>query len=563
MHLIAVWLSLCCSILNAAEIDLLLRGGTVYDGSGAPPRSADVAITGERIYGIGTFAATSAAKVVDISGLAVAPGFINVLSWATESLLVDGHSQSNIRQGVTLEVFGEGRSMGPLNASMREAMLDRQGELKFPIPWTTLDEYLTHLTHQGVATNVASFVGAATVRIHELGQDQRAPTSAELERMQTLVAQAMQDGALGVGSALIYSPGLYADKDELIALMQTASSYGGTYISHLRSEGNRLLEAVDELIEIAEASQAPAQIHHLKVSGRANWHKFDPVVARIEAARARGLAISANMYTYTAGSTGLDAAMPPWVQQGGFDAWRTRLRDPTIRARVRDEMADTEGHWENLLQAAGAENTLLVGFRNPQLRQYAGQTLADVARQRNQSAADTAIDLVVEDGSRVQVVYFLMSEDNVRKTVALPWVSFGSDAASISNHGIFVARSTHPRTYGNFARLLAKYVRSENVITLTEAIHRLTGLPARQLRLRERGQLQPGFYADLVVFAPDKVQDHATYAQPHQYSTGVKHVWVNGVRVLRNGEHTGNMPGQVVRGPGWRGHQPQAQTKPE
>jgi len=545
--------------------DTVLRGGTVYDGGGGMPIQADVAIRDDQIAFIGTLSDADLAhskNVVNVKGLAVSPGFVNMLSWATESLLVDGRSQSNIRQGVTLEVFGEGSSMGPLTPAMREQRLARQGDITFDIPWTTLGEYLEHLEDKGVSPNVASFVGATSIRIHELGYADRPPTPEELGRMQELVAQAMREGALGVGSSLIYAPAFYAQTDELVALMQTAAAYGGSYISHLRSEGNRLLESIDELIHIAQQSGAPAEIYHLKVAGRSNWHKFDSAVARINAARARGLAITANMYTYTAGSTGLDAAMPPWVQEGGYRAWAARLQDPALRKRVAAEMTTPTDAWENLLLAAGAQKTLLVGFRNPQLRSYTGKTLAEVAALRGQPPHQTAIDLVIEDGSRVQVVYFLMSEDNVARTVALPWVSFGSDAASMSNAGVFLKRSTHPRAYGNFARVLGKYVREEKVITLPQAIFKLSKLPADNLKLKRRGMLKVGYFADVVVFDPSQVQDHATYAEPHQYATGMIHVFVNGRQVLADGEHTGRLPGRVVRGPGWTGWQSQQYDAP-
>lgn len=541
---------------NERGYDIVLRGGTIYDGQGGPPFAADLAIRNDHIAFIGPIGETDLAatkQVLNVKGLAVSPGFINMLSWATQSLLVDGRSQSNIRQGVTLEVFGEGTSMGPLTPAMRAQRLARQGDLQFDIPWTTLGEYLTHLTTRGVSPNVASFVGATTVRIHELGYADRAPSAKELARMQALVAHAMQEGALGVGSSLIYAPAFYAQTEELVALMQTASQYRGSYISHLRSEGNRLLESIDELIHIAAQSGAPAEIYHLKVAGKANWHKFDAAVAKINAARNRGLAISANMYTYTAGSTGLDAAMPPWVQEGGYRAWAARLQDPAVRERLAIEMTTPTDSWENLMLAAGASNTLLVGFRNPQLRTYTGKTLAEVAALRGKTAYETAMDLVIEDGSRVQVVYFLMSQENVARTVALPWVSFGSDAASMTNAGVFVKRSTHPRAYGNFARVLGKYVRDEKVISLPQAIHKLSKLPADNLKLKRRGSLQNGYFADVVVFDPSRVQDHATYADPHQYATGVVHVFVNGQQVLANGEHTGRLPGRVVRGPGWTG----------
>ena len=553
----------------AADFDIVLRGGTVYDGNGKPPYIADIGISDDKIAVIDKYVTTNkdiephppstsslVGKVeINVHGLAVAPGFINMLSWSTESLLIDGASQGDIRQGVTLEVFGEGSSMGPVSPVMRQQMLDQQGDYRFDVSWNTLGEYLEHLQARGVAPNVASFIGATTVRVHELGFTDRAPSAAELKRMQALVAQAMQEGALGVGSSLIYAPAFYAKTEELVALMQTAAAYGGTYISHIRSEGNRLLESIDELIHIAEQSGAPAEIYHLKVSGRENWHKYDAVVQKIEKARSRGVKITANMYTYTAGSTGLDAAMPPWVQEGGYEAWAARMQNPDIRQRVLTEMTTPTDTWENLYLAAGADKTLLVGFRNPDLRAYAGMTLAEVAALRQKTPAETAMDLVIEDGSRVQVVYFLMSDENVRKTVALPWVSFGSDARSMATNGVFIKTSTHPRAYGNFSRVLGKYTRDEGVLSLPNAIYKLTKLPAQNLNIKQRGELAPGFYADIAVFDPAKVRDHATYKDPHNYSTGMVHVFVNGQQVLRNGEHTGALPGRVVRGPGWLGWQ--------
>ena len=538
-----------------APFDWVIRSGLIYDGNGAAPYVADLAIAGDRIALIGRIDPARARRVIDAEGLAVAPGFINMLSWAGESLIVDGRSQGDIRQGVTLEVFGEGRSMGPLTDSMKDRMVARQGDAKFDIAWTTLGEYLEHLERKGVSPNVASFVGATTVRVHELGYADRAPSAEELARMQELVRAAMAEGALGVGSSLIYAPAFYAQTDELIALMRAAGQSGGMYISHLRSEGNRLLESIDELIAIAEASGAPAEIYHLKASGEANWPKFDAAVARIEAARARGLRITANMYAYPAGSTGLDAAMPPWVQEGGYEAWAARLKDPHIRAQVAQEMATPTDDWENLLLAAGAEGVLLVGFRNPSLRIHTGKSLAAVAEERGTSPFETAMDLVVEDGSRVQAIYFLMSEENVAKGIAQPWVSFGSDARSMAAEGVFLNTSTHPRAYGNFARVLGKYVREDRVLTLQAAIHKLTKLPATNLQLRGRGELKVGHYADVAVFDPDRIQDHATFAKPHQYATGMVHVFVNGEPVLANGEHTGALPGRVVRGPGWTGWQ--------
>ncbi|MEM7101156.1 MAG: D-aminoacylase [Pseudomonadota bacterium] len=531
--------------------DLILSQGTVYDGSGKLPVITDIGITGQRITGIGDLSEADTDNRVSVRGYAVSPGFINMLSWASEALLIDGRSQSDIRQGVTLEIFGEGRSMGPLSPSMRDAMRARQTEARFDIPWTTLGEYLEHLVAKGVSPNVGSFVGATTVRIHELGYANREPTPTELSRMQKLVSHAMQEGAFGVGSSLIYAPAFYADTDELVALMQAAARHNGAYISHLRSEGNQIEASIDELIEIARRTDAPAQIYHLKIAGKKNWPKYERVIAKIESARSAGIDVSTNMYTYTAGSTGLDAAMPPWSQEGGYAAWAERLQDPDLRPKIAKEMAVDANDWENLLLAAGPANTLLVGFRNPELRVFTGKTLAEVAQFLGKSPIETAIDLVIQDGSRVQVVYFLMSEDHVKRNIALPWMSFGSDAGSYTNAGVFLNRSTHPRAYGNFARLLGKYVRDEKVIPLTEAIHKLTELPAKFLHLADRGKLAVGHFADIAIFDPANIRDVATYEDPHQYAQGMVHVLVNGEWVLHNGAHTGALPGQVVRGPGW------------
>ena len=536
------------------DYDVIIRGGTVYDGTGAEGAQLDVAIAGDTIVAIGDLSAASARIEIDASGLAVAPGFINMLSWATESLIEDGLSQGDIRQGVTLEVFGEGSSMGPVNESMRAEQLEQQGDIKFEIPWTTLSQYLEHLVERGIATNVASFIGATTVRVHEVGFEDRPPNAAELERMRGLVRQAMLEGALGLGSSLIYAPAFYARTDELIELAKVAGEYGGMYISHMRSEGNRLLQAVEELITISREAELPAEIYHLKAAGEANWSKMDEVIARVEAARADGLRITADMYTYTAGATGLDAAMPPWVQEGGHDAWVERLRDPAIRSRVEQEMRTPTDEWENLYLAAGtAENVLLVGFRQDSLKYLTGKTLAEVASERGTTPEATAMDLVVADDSRVGTVYFLMSEENIGKQIALPWVSFGSDAGSLAPEGVFLGSNPHPRAYGNFARLLGRYVRDRQIISLAEAVRRLSGLPADNLSLRRRGRLAPGFFADVVVFDPARIQDHATFSEPHQFSEGVHYVLVNGSVVLRDGEPTGATPGRVVRGPGWTG----------
>ena len=547
---IVLFISTCNTTVT--HYDLLIENGTVYDGSGGQAYVADIGVNGDRVVAIGQLQA-SANELINAEGFAVAPGFINMLSWATDSLIIDGRSQGDIRQGVTLEVFGEGRSEGPLNEAMREQAIATQGDIKWPVEWTTLDEYLEFLVERGVSPNVASFIGATSVRVHEIGYEDRPPTAAELERMKNLVREAMEDGALGLGSSLIYAPAFYADTEELIALAEIVGQYDGMYISHMRSEGNRLLESVDELIRIAREGNVGAEIYHLKMAGQQNWDKFDAVVERVELARMEGLDITADIYTYTAGSTGLDAGMPPWVQEGGYESWRSRLQDSDIRTQVLEEMTTPADEWENLLLSAGPEGTLLVGFRNPDLRNYIGKTLAEVAEERGQSYADTAIDLVIADGSRVQVVYFLMSEENVTKGVALSWVSFGSDAASMAAEGSFLKQSTHPRAYGNFARVLAKYVRDDQVITLPDAIRKLTKLPATNLKLRDRGELRENYFADIVIFDPYGIQDNSTFEQPHQYATGMQHVIVNGEVVLRNGEHTGALPGQVVRGPGWRG----------
>lgn len=533
--------------------DVVIRNGTIYDGSGNPPFVGDVALHGDTVAYVGPSAAGGGRAEIDATGMAVTPGFINMLSWATESLIEDGEAQSDIRQGVTLEVFGEGWSMGPYSDAIKEEQLALQGDIKYDIPWSTLAEYLDHLVTRGIAPNVASFVGATTVRVHEVGYSDRRPSAEELERMQALVRQAMEDGALGVGSSLIYAPAFYADTDELIALSRIAAEYDGMYISHMRSEGNRLLEAVDELITIARESGIRAEIYHLKAAGRSNWGKLNGVIERVNAARAAGLEISADMYTYTAGATGLDAAMPPWVQEGGHDAWVERLKNPAIRRRVAREMRTPTDEWENLYLAAGPQQTLLVGFRNDTLKSLTGKTLAQVAAERGTTPEVTAMDLVIEDDSRVGTVYFLMSEDNVKRQIALPWLSFGSDAGAPATEGVFVKSNPHPRAYGNFARLLGKYVRDEHVIPLEDAVRKLTTLPASNLKIRRRGALTPGYFGDVVVFDPATIQDHATFDQPHQYATGVQHVFVNGVQVLENGEHTGATPGRVVRGPGWRG----------
>ncbi|MHC9086062.1 N-acyl-D-amino-acid deacylase family protein [Luteimonas sp. RIT-PG2_3] len=539
------------SIGSTPQYDLLIRNGTVYDGSGGAPQVADVAISADRIVAIGRAIEGKAAREIDATGLAVAPGFINVLSWANESMLEDGRAQSDLRQGVTLEIFGEGSSMGPWNERMKANYAE---DRKSPATWNTLGEYLDLLASRGIAPNVASFVGAATVRRYVLGEDDVTPDAAQLQQMQGLVRDAMQDGALGVGSSLIYVPATFAKTDELTALAQVAGQCGGMYITHMRSETDHILEAVDETIQIARDSGAPAEIYHLKIGGKANWDKLDPVVARIDAARASGVRITTDMYPYPASATGLDASMPPWVREGGYDAWAARLRDPAVRKRVIAEMRAPENDWENLFRAVGGpQNMLLVAFRNPALQPLVGKTLAEVAAMRGTSAEDTAMDLVIEDGTRVGVAYFGMSEDNQKRQMQLPYMSFGSDGPAITAEGDNLKSNPHPRAYGTFARILGHYVRDEKVLTLTEAIHRMTSLPAQHLSLRERGLLQKGYMADVVVFDPATIKDHSTFEDPHHYATGVSTVVINGVVALDKGEPTGAASGRVVHGRGWSG----------
>ncbi len=534
--------------------DLVVRGGTILDGSGSEGYVGDVVVDGDRIVYVGKPRGDTAHTVIEATGKAVTPGFINMLSWAVESLIVDGRGQSDLRQGVTLEVFGEGDSLGPLNPEMKRLAKERQTDIRYDIAWTSLGEYLEHLQTRGIAPNVASFIGAATTRVNVLGEVDVDPTPAQLEKMKGIVRTAMEEGALGVGSSLIYAPGTFAETDELVAISSEAARCGGSYITHMRSEGERLLEAVDETIDIARRAQIPVEIYHLKAAGRSNWNKMDEVIARIEAARAQGLHVTTDMYIYTAGATGLDAAMPTWVQDGGLEAWVKRLKDPEIRARVIAEMRAPGKNWENLFLAAGsADNILLIGFKTEKLKPLTGKRLSEVAKMRGVSPEDAAIDLVIEDGTRVDTVYFLMSEDNVRKQIKLPYMSFGSDAEASAPEGVFLKSSTHPRAYGNFARLLGRYVRDEQLITLPEAVRRVTSLPAANLALKDRGLLKPGYFADIVVFDPATIQDHATFEKPQQFATGVWHVVVNGGVALSNGEPTGAATGRVGRGQGWKG----------
>lgn len=544
-----------CQTAPPKRVDLLIDNAMILDGRGGEPYRGQIAIGAGRIVAAApALRGIHPARTVDAGGLAVSPGFINVLSWAPDSLIYDGRGLSDLKQGITLEIFGEGDSYGPLTSESRAEMLKTQGDIRYEITWTSLGEFMDFLVERGVSPNIASFVGAATVRTHELGYANRAPTTAELARMQDLVRAAMREGALGVGSALIYAPGTYARTDELTALARAAGESGGGYISHIRSEGDRLPEALDELIGIARDAGVHAEVHHLKAAGEANWPKMREAIDRIDAARTAGLSITANMYTYTAGATGLDAAMPPWVQEGGIDAWVERLRDPAIAKRVIAAMKGPGKDWENLYFAAGSpERVLLIGFRNDALKPLTGKSLAEVARMRGVTPEEAAIALVIEDHTRVSTAYFLMSEENVRLGLSQPWVSIDSDEGALAPEGLFLASNNHPRAYGSFARFLGKYVRDGQVTTLPDAIRRLTRLPAANWKLRDRGCLDPGCYADIVIFDPARIADHATFAEPRRFATGVRDVFVNGVQVLANGEHTGARPGQVVRGPGWSG----------
>jgi N-acyl-D-amino-acid deacylase len=531
----------------------IILNGTVYDGNGGEPYQADIGINADTIAFIGDLSKASAKEVIDAKGLAVAPGFVNMLSWATETLIEDGRSQSDIRQGVTLEVMGEGESMGPLNGRLKNQLTGAQGDIKYEVKWNTLGEYLDYLEKKGISCNVASFVGATTVRNYVIGEDDREPTATELDSMKLLVKQAMEEGALGVGSSLIYPPAFFAKTSELVELCKVASQYNGSYISHIRSEGNKLFEALEELIAIAKEANIHAEVYHLKAAGKDNWPKMDSVIKRIEKARKEGINITADMYTYLAGATGLTASFPPSLQDGGFGKLRQRLQDPALRLQMKKAMNTSATDWENLYYAAGGpDKVLLLGFVKDSLKKFTGKTLAEVAAIRGITPEETAMDLIVQDSSRIGVAFFLMDEANIKKQLALPWVSFGSDEGSYTNEGVFLKSNAHPRAYGNFIRVLGKYCRDEKVISLASAINKLSKLPATNLKINKRGELKTGYYADIVVFDPAKVSDNATYDKPHQYAAGMMHVFVNGLAVLKNGEHTGALPGRFVKGPGWK-----------
>lgn len=549
---ICIGLVLSTAVLSQAmRFDVLIRGGTIYDGTGGAAKVADVGITGDKVVAIGDLKNARAGSIIDAGGMAVAPGFINMLSWSTESLIVDPRSLGELKQGVTTQIFGEGWSMGPLNDRMKKQMKDDQGDLKYEIEWTSLADYLRYFEKRGVSQNVASFVGATTIRMYVLGEADVQPTPGQMQQMRDLVEAEMRDGALGIGSSLIYAPAFYAKTEELIELCKVAARYKGKYISHMRSEGNRLTEAVEELIRISREANIPAEIYHLKAAGNDNWPKMDKVLEMVEAARKSGLKITADMYTYPAGATGLEASLPPWALDGGYPELFKRIQDPATRARLLQEMRTPTDKWENLRLAAGsADRLILVGFKNDKLKPLTGKTLAEVSKMRGTDPENTILDLILEDQSRVGTVYFLMSEDNIRKQIKRPWVSFGSDAESMAPEGVFLKSNPHPRAYGTFARLLGKYVREEKVITLEEAVRRLTSLPAGNLGLDRRGLLRKGYYADVVVFDPKTIADKATFDKPHQFAVGVRDVFVNGVQMLKDGNHTGKFSGRALYGPG-------------
>lgn len=529
---------LACTTLPPREYDTIIRNGTIYDGKGGKPYQADIAIQNDTIAAIGDLKDAKGRKEIDAHGLAVAPGFINMLSWADKDLLKDGRSMSDIKQGVTLEIFGEGWSPGPIK---------RNSKVKVDSLWTTLDGYYKWLMRKGVTPNVASFVGHTAVRTYVLNQDNRKPNAAELAQMKGLVEQAMKEGALGLGTSLIYAPANYATTEELIELSKVAAKYGGMYTTHLRSEGDFIYRALNETFRISKEANIPAEIYHIKLSIARNWTKVDTMIAKIDSARQAGLKITANQYPYTGSGTGLTSRLPTWVQEGGGKEMRKKLRNPAIRKKVIYEMQNGIPY-----KNSDPEYVMIMGFRLDSLNKlYRGKRLDEIARLHGKNADETVVDLVVRDKSRIETFYFLMSEDNIKKFMKLPYVSFGSDAGSQAVRPDSADVGAHPRTYGTFARVLGKYVHDEKVITLEEAIRRLTHLPATNLKLKSRGQLKPGYYADLAIFDPNTIHDRATFENPHRYAVGMVHVFVNGQQVLSNGEHTGAKPGRVVRGAGW------------
>ncbi len=540
--LLSILLTLCLSCEKVTSYDVLIKNGNIADGSGNKSFIGDLAIRGDSIVAMGKLSNAQGVIEIDASGLTVAPGFINMLSWANVSLIEDGRSQGDIRQGVTLEILGEGRSMGPLNDEMKKAMKEGQQHITYDINWTTLGEYLEYLEEKGVSTNIASFIGNGTLREFVIGYDKRTPTEEELEKMKSLTRQAMEEGAVGLSTSLIYVPSGHAETEEIIELAKVVSEYDGMYISHVRDEEGGLLEAVSELISIADEAKIRSEVYHFKASGTDNWDLLDQAINLIEEARKSGLPITTDMYMYNASSTGLNVLLPAWAKEGGHGKTIELIKQPERRKQM---IAEMDFH-------VPPEKILLVGFRNKEMRKHIGKTLADVANERGKAADETVVDLILEDDSRIQVVYFSMSEENVKKKLKLPYMSICSDAGSYTNEGVFLEQSTHPRAYGSFARLLSHFVREEKVISLEEAIYKLTTLPATNLKIEKRGALREGYYADVVIFDPAEIQDKATFKEPHQYAVGMQHVFVNGTQVIKEGEHTGAFPGRVVRGPGYQ-----------
>lgn len=551
-YLYFLLLILICACNQQPKYDTIIRNGMIYDGTGGAPFKGDIAINADTIAFIGDLKNASAKNEIDAGGKAVAPGFINMMGHSEESLFQDGRAQSDIRQGVTTEIFTE-FSMGPLNANMKDQMQKNEGDIKYPVTWNTLGEYMNTLEHKGISCNIASFVGTGTVRQYVIGEDDKAPTPEQLDSMKILVDSAMKEGALGVTCALQYPVDVFAKTDELVALAKEASKYGGTYISHIRSEGNQLIPAINEIITIAKEANIPVEICHLKASGKDNWGKMDSVIQMVETARKQGVDITADMYTYTAAATGLTSCFPPTLQDGGFGKLRERLQNPVIRKQMIKAMNSYANDWENEYYSSGSpDHILLLSFKQDSLKKFTGKTLAEAAKMRGTSPEETAMDLIIQDSTRVGVAYFVMDENNIKKEIVLPWVSFGSDEAAYTNEGVFLKSNAHPRAYGNFARVIGKYSRDEKLMTLQQAIYKLANLPATHLKLQKRGALKVGNYADIVIFDPAKVQDHATYDKPHQYATGVSDVFVNGMQVLKNDQPTSASPGRFLKGPGYK-----------
>ncbi len=532
--------SLCVSIAIPAfpqQYDVIIRSGNVYNGLGTKPVVTDIGIKKDTIAFIGDLSNSKALKEIDAKGLEVAPGFINMLSWSETHLLKDGRQMSDIKQGVTLEVLGEGLSAGPRKPRAKDKR------------WLTLGQFFTYLENKGVSTNFASFVGATTVRLYVLDQVDRKPNTQELTQMKNLVGQAMREGAMGLGSSLIYAPATFAATEELVELSKVASSYGGMYITHMRSESDFIYQGLNETFRIAKEANIPAEIFHLKINHERNWKKIDTVLNKIDSARKAGLKITADMYPYNASGTSLTARLPAWIQEGGAKEMRKRLVDPVSRKRVLYELKMGIPS-----KNSDPKDVMLLGFKKDSLNKlYRGKRLDEVARLHGKDADETMLDLLVADKTSIPAIFFLMSEENMKRMLKLPYVSICSDAAAYAAEPPDIEDGIHPRAYGSFAKFLSDYVREQNILTLEDAIRRMTSLPASNLKLKKRGQITTGYFADVVIFDKDKIDDKATYEQPHQYAEGMIHVFVNGVQVLKDGNHTGARPGRALRGPGFKG----------